>query len=575
MRYASSARHWIILTAVLGLIQAAAVIGQSFAISGIISPVISHHAHLADVKNIFIALAAIGVVRVVLVALRTTQAHKSAHSAIIQLRQRLLSHAAKLGPRWMAAKGADTATLASRGLDDLTPYFVDYLPQLMLAVTVTPLTLLVMLLLDWISAIVALITIPLIPVFMILIGRLTQTFSDKRLATMQRQGRQLLDLIAGLPTLKALGREKGPEREIDSIGKVFVSSSMATLRVAFLSGAVLEFISVLSVALVAVEVGMRLVYGNIDLFTGLTIIMLAPEVYQPIREVGKQFHASANGVAAANAVFDVLDTPIPSEGTAEVPDLSRTPVVFDDLWVAARGAWAPAGISGEVPPGSLTVLAGPSGVGKTTALMVALGRLSADRGRVTCGGIDVAEFPREEWWRQIAWLPQSPVILPGTLRENVTWSAPSVTDEALEQAARATGFDEVVAQAADGWDTPIGQGGVGLSVGQRQRLALTRVLLSAEPLVVLDEPTAHLDATLEQHVLHAIDALIGQGRTVLAIAHRPALSARASHVITVESRPFTPEEAEEFTPQVPQAAEAEEAYMPALLDTLEAEVTYQ
>ncbi|WP_223875411.1 thiol reductant ABC exporter subunit CydD [Nanchangia anserum] len=572
MHYASAARTWIVLTAVLGIVQAGAIIAQSITISSVISPVIADGAGLSDVVGGLWMLAEIGVVRVLLTLIRQTQAHKAAQAATRQLRRRLLSHASRLGPRWMAAKGADTATLATRGLDDLEPYFVDYLPQLMLAVTVTPLALVVMVVLDWISALVAVITIPLIPLFMILIGRLTQTYSDRRLAAMQRQGRQLLDLIAGLPTLKALGREKGPEREITSIGRVYVSTTMATLRIAFLSGAVLEFIATLSVALVAVEVGMRLVYGMIDLHTGLILIMLAPEVYQPIREVGKQFHASANGVAAANATFDVLDTEVSvPEGSRPLP-AGDAEIVFDDVWVAARGAWAPAGLSGRVPRGSLCVLAGESGAGKTTALMVALARLAPDRGAVRVGGIDVRDIDRTAWYSQVTWLPQSPVIFPGSLRDNV---APEGADgSGLAAAAHASGFDEVVAERAEGWESPVGAGGVGLSVGQRQRLALTRVILSDEPIVVLDEPTAHLDATLETHVLAAIDELLAQGRTVIAIAHRPALIARADVVLHVHSQPFTAEESRHHADQGVEPASASDIELPTLLGEFATEVRY-
>lgn len=572
MRYAAPARRWIILTVVLGLAQTVVVIAQAFTISAVISPVIADSATLTEVSGGLAVLAVIALIRAGLAYVRHTQAHKAAQQAIITLRRRLLTHVTRLGPRWLARKGADQATLATRGLDDLEPYFIDYLPQLMLAVTVTPLTLAVMLVLDWISAIVALITIPLIPIFMILIGRLTQTYSDQRLQAMQRQGRHLLDLIAGLPTLKALGREHGPERAIAAIGKVYVSTTMATLRIAFLSGAVLEFLSILSVALVAVEVGMRLVYGHIGLQVGLIIIMLAPEVYQPIREVGKQFHASANGVAAANAVFDVLDTPPAiGDGTQPVPETGTEALAFEDLWVAARGGWAPAGLTGAVPTGKLTVVTGPSGAGKTTALMCALARLAPSKGAVTVGGIDVRDLDRTNWYARVAWLPQTPVIMPGTLRANVS---PTATEDALARAAAATGFAEVVAQASAGWDTPIGEGGVGLSVGQRQRLALTRVLLGDDQIVFLDEPTAHLDAMLETHVISAIEAILAQGRTVVAIAHRPALIARADVTLAVPTRPFTPAEAERWVPDEPVVADAGETELPALLGELAHEVRY-
>lgn len=569
-RYAKAARRWIILTACLGLAQAAAIIGQSFAISGAISPVITRHAGLSAVAPALVALAAIGLVRCLLTYTRARLAHRSARNAIAELRQQVVDHARSLGPRWIGVKGADTATLATRGLDDIEPYFVDYLPQLMLAATVTPLSLTVILFLDWISALVAVITIPLIPVFMILIGRLTQAFADRRLATMQRQGRQLLDLIAGLPTLSALGRTKGPEREITRVGRHFVDATMSTLRVAFLSGAVLEFISVLSVALVAVEVGMRLVYGHIDLFTGLVIIMLAPDVYAPIREVGKHFHASSNGVAAANAAFEILETPRPPSGNAPVPG-TRLPLVLDEVSVPARGTWAPYRLSGRIEPGRLTVLAGPSGAGKTTILNVIMRRLQPSHGRVLLGETNIETLDERQWWSQLSWLPQRPVILPGTLRQAIGVDA---SEAKLEHAAKTAGFLEVVRQAPDGWETTIGSGGIGLSVGQRQRLALTRLLLEESPYVFLDEPTAHLDHDLERHVLDTIEALKRQGRTIVAIAHRPSLIAAADAVLTVESRPMDANERQQWanSNDVPAATPAPSE--PGLLDLLDDEVTY-
>lgn len=571
MTYASAARTWIILSASLGLIEAVAIIVQTFFIAATISPVITHGKTIIDVYDTLIGLIVIVCVRALISWLRTSQAHKAAQAAIIQLRHKVLDHAKHLGPRWLAHRGADTATLVTRGLNDLEPYFVDYLPQLMLAVTVTPLALAVMVWEDWISALVAVITIPLIPIFMILIGKLTQDFSERRLATMQRLGRQLLDLIAGLTTLKALGRERGPENEIRKLGRSYTSTTMATLRVAFLSGAVLELIGTISVALVAVEVGMRMVYGHVDLQTGLIAIMLAPEVYRPIRDVGKQFHASTNGVAAANAVFAILEEDIPTPGHIPAPDLSRHALQFSHVSVAARGAWAPADLSATITPGTLCALVGPSGAGKTTALMVALKQLRADRGQLTCNGIDINDIEESSWWDQIAWLPQHPTILPGTIRSNVIGDL-DINDDNLAHAASDTGFDEVIALAKNGWDTLIGQGGEGLSVGQRQRLALTRILLGSQPLIIMDEPTAHLDATLEGHVLSAIDRLRSQGRTVVVIAHREALMARADQRIHVSTRPFTAAEAEEFDEREIEGAHASgEVEVPRLLEALDNE----
>ncbi len=552
LTYARSARRYILTTAVLGILTAVLVIAQAFLISRAVSPVVAGTAGLSDVAGLIAALLGVVVLRGLTVALREAWGRRAAEGAIRELRAALVEKSERLGPRWRARHGADTATLITRGLDDLEPYFVTFLPQLVLVLTVTPLTLATILVQDFWSALVALLAIPLIPIFMILIGRFTQESSDKKLLAMERLGSQLLDLMAGLPTLKALGREQGPVAHLRRLGRANTRTTMATLRVAFLSGAVLEFLTTLSVALVAVEVGMRLVYGNVALATGLVVIMLAPEVFEPLRQVGAQFHASANGVAAAAAAFDILEAEEPSPGARPAPDPADSDLVLDDLWVAARGTWAPAGLTATLAPGTVTALRGASGAGKTTTAMVLLGLEPATRGRVLVrphGGadaVDLADIDPASWWAGATWVPQTPTLVPGTLRENMP---PGAAGPALDEAARATGFDAVVEALPGGWDAPIGQGGVGLSVGQRQRLALTRALLDDSALVVLDEPTAHLDAVSEATVVAALRRLRDQGRTVVVIAHRAAVVAAADQVVDVAPRPATAEE-EERWPQL-------------------------
>ena len=560
MRYARSARRYIAATAVTGMVTAVLVVAQAFLISGAVSRVTSEGASPTSVRGLVMALGAVVVARALVVLLQETHAHRSATGTIVELRRLVLEHAAQLGPRWQALHGAETATLVTRGLDDLEPYFTRYLPQLVLAATVTPATVLVLITQDWPAAVAVVCTLPLIPIFMILIGRMTQSVSQERLETMRVLGDQVLDLISGLPTLKALGRERGPAERVRSLGGAYRRTTMSTLRIAFLSGAVLEFITTLSVAIIAVEVGFRLVAGRMDLFTGLLVLMVAPDVYQPLRQVGFQFHASANGVAAAESVFEVLETPVPKRGTLPAPDLRTAGIELDAVSVAARGTWAPAGLSATIRPGGLVALIGQSGAGKTTATQILLGLMPADRGHVRIvpdsghapqgGAVDLSEIDPATWWEQIVWVPQRPTITPGTVLDNVAPGASvgdGVPDE-LAEAARATGFDEVVTTLPQGWETTVGSGGAGLSVGQRQRLALTRALYSTAPLVVMDEPTAHLDAASEAHVLTAVRALHASGRTVVVIAHRPALIALAEQAVVVESRPMQVEPAEPVEP---------------------------
>ena len=569
MRYARSARRYIAATAVTGMVTAVLVVAQAFLISGAVSRVTSEGASPTSARGLVMALGAVVVARALVVLLQEAHAHRSATGTIVELRRLVLEHAARLGPRWQALHSAETATLVTRGLDDLEPYFTRYLPQLVLAATVTPATVLVLIAQDWPAAVAVVCTLPLIPIFMILIGRMTQSVSQERLETMRVLGDQVLDLISGLPTLKALGRERGPAERVRSLGGAYRRTTMSTLRIAFLSGAVLEFITTLSVAIIAVEIGFRLVAGRLDLFTGLLVLMVAPEVYQPLRQVGFQFHASANGVAAAESVFEVLETPVPKRGTLPAPDLRTAGIELNAVSVAARGTWAPAGLSATIRPGGLVALIGQSGAGKTTATQILLGLMPADRGHVRIvpdsghapqgGAVDLSEIDPATWWEQIAWVPQRPTITPGTVLDNVAPGASvgdGVPDE-LAEAARATGFDEVVATLPQGWETTVGSGGAGLSVGQRQRLALTRALYSTAPLVVMDEPTAHLDAASEAHVLTAVRALHASGRTVVVIAHRPALIALAEQAVVVESRPMQPEQAEPAEPVEPAALREE------------------
>ena len=541
LRYARSARGPIAATAALGTLIALAVIAQALLISRAAAPVIEGRSGLDEVLGVIALLALIVLLRGLLTAARDAVAQHGADRAIRDLRSEVLTAAEELGPRWRALHAAETATLLTRGLDDLGPYFVKFLPQLVLTVTATPLALAVMLLLDPWSGVIALVVIPLIPIFMILIGRFTQDASAAKLRAMEQLSAQLLDLMAGLPTLRGLGRAEGPRRHLRSLGTENTRTTMATLRIAFLSGAVLEFLATISVALVAVEVGMRLVYGNISLGTGLAVIMLAPEVFEPLRQVGAQFHASANGVAAARAAFEIIEDERPAAptGAAPAPDAAHCTIELEGLSVAARGAWAPAELSARIEPGRLTVLAGRSGAGKTTTVLTILGLLPPTKGRVLLARpdgapLDLGDIELASWWAQISWVPQAPTIIPGTILENFGLDRPS---RALLDAAARTGFLEVVDSLDRGWDSPIGVGGSGLSVGQRQRLALTRALVDDAPLVVLDEPTAHLDAVSEEEITRALLALKGQGKTVLVIAHRRALISLADTVIEVEARP--------------------------------------
>ncbi|NTW39515.1 MAG: thiol reductant ABC exporter subunit CydD [Cellulomonadaceae bacterium] len=544
LRRARSARRYVLLTAGLGALTAALVVAQALLLAAAVAPVVTRTADWPDVAGAVGRLAVVVVLRVLVTGLQERYAHRSATRAVAELREQVVAHAVALGPRWLASNPG-VSTLATRGLNDLEPYFVRYLPQLLLAVTVTPGALAVVLGLDWVAALTIIVTLPLVPVFMILIGRLTQRFSDRRLVVMTHLGHQVLDLLADLPTLRALGREKGPAARVRELGDAHRQATMGTLRVAFLSGMVLELLTTLSVALVAVGVGLRLVDGGLDLQTGLAVLVLAPEVYLPLRQVGAHFHASADGVAAAQAAFDVLERPLPARGSTAAPDLATTTVRLVGVSVAApdRASLAPARLDLEIRPGRVVALAGANGAGKSTAVAVLLGLLEPDAGYVLLeqpghAPVPLADVDPASWWDQLSWVPQRAVLEPATVRETVSHGR-GVPEPVLDAAARLTGLDAVLETVPGGWDGRIGQGGVGLSLGQRQRLALTRALVAPSALVVLDEPTAHLDADGEAVVIAAVEALRAEGRTVLLVAHRPSLLRIADDVVTVTSAPVT------------------------------------
>ncbi|MFI9410416.1 ATP-binding cassette domain-containing protein [Nocardia gamkensis] len=708
-RYARSARGYLALSVALSLIVTAAIVVAALLIGRVLAGVVTDPGSRTlgawTVELVVLALVIAG--RVLATWSQSRLAHRAGASVVAELEGAVLAAGARLSPRELDTRRTELAVVVGTGLAGLRGYLVGYVPALLLAVLVPPIVLAVIAAHDPASGVIAVVTLPLIPIFMILIGLLTQGRAEATLAATTRLSDQLLDLFAGMPTLRALGRETGHaesgpdaaahtmQHRVRDLGDALRQRTMRALRMAFLSSMVLEMLATLSVALIAVSIGLRLVFGEMSLYSGLVVLVLAPEVYLPLRVVGERFHAAQDGMAAADKAFAILEStpaahvdgghvtapalgddplaslpghgvegatapdpggepiasapgpgvqrlsatepgdeptgwlpghrvvgaaaqdrdgePIPSaaghgaegasatdsgeepiewapghgvrgaaaidpgdEPTAWVPDRAgvgavaepvggdasddrralREPVRRDssagpgtvelrDLSVRARDGYAPAGLSAVFRPGCLTVLAGPNGSGKSTAVQAILGLIAPDRGVVTVDGVDIRELDPDRWWARVAWLPQRPVLIPGTLRDNLELLGARTADRAargparvigeLEAACLATGFDAVLADLPDGWNTVVGPGGVGLSLGQRQRLALTRVLATDRPILLLDEPTAHLDAAAEAAVLAALQLRARAGATVVVIGHRPTVLAAADHVVQVRA----------------------------------------
>ena len=452
------------------------------------------------------------------------------------LRRQVLGRAVELGPRWASeARSGELVLLATRGLDALDGYFARYLPQLVLAVIVPVAVVLCLATADLVAALTVALTVPLIPVFMVLVGRMSETRRRRRWDALSRLAHRFLDVVAGLPTLRAFGRADAQVAILRRATDAYRVETMGTLRVAFLSALVLELLATISVALVAVGVGLRLVDGGLDLATGLFAIVLAPEAYLPLRRVGAEFHASEEGITAARRAFAVLDAPGPPTGDgADVPDLAGGRLVVESVSVVqpGRDAAAPASASLEVRAGEIVAVVGASGAGKSTLLAVILGFVAPDAGRVSIAGadgsaVDVATLDGDAWRRRVGWVPQAPFLFEGTVADNVRLAAPGAGDDAVAEALAAVGLGDLDP------GTVLGERGAGLSSGQRRRVGVARALLRAAPILLLDEPTAGLDDAAEAAVLRAVRAAADAGAAVLLVAHRPAAAAMADRVVEV------------------------------------------
>ncbi|GGR81513.1 ABC transporter [Streptomyces aureoverticillatus] len=534
-RYARATRFFLAAVVVLGLAGAGLVVAQAMLIAEIVVGGFQHDFAVDDLGTPLVLLAVVAVGRAAVAWLTELAAHRASAAVKSELRGRLLERAGALGPGWLTGQRTGSLiTLATRGVDALDDYFSRYLPQLGLAVVVPAAVLLRVVTEDWVSAAIIVGTLPLIPIFMMLIGWATQARMDRQWQLLSRLSGHFLDVVAGLPTLKVFGRAKAQAESIRKITGEYRRATMRTLRIAFLSSFALELLATISVALVAVTIGMRLVHGDMELYDGLVILILAPEAYLPLRQVGARYHAAAEGLAAAEEIFAVLEAPVPAGGSAGVPGGGAVGVAVEGVTVRypGREADAVSGVSFAVEPGETVALVGPSGSGKSTLLNVLLGFVPPTEGRVLVGGAELAEVSLERWRERVAWVPQRPHLFAGTIAENVRLARPGADDAAVVDALRAAGAWDFVAGLPRGVETVLGEDGVGLSAGQRQRVALARAFLADRPVVLLDEPTAALDGETEAGVVEAVRRL-AVGRTVVLVVHRPALLAVADRVVRV------------------------------------------
>jgi ATP-binding cassette, subfamily C, bacterial CydD len=545
LRHARAARSYLVVAVLLGLAATGLILAQA--------TLLAHALATAARGTGAKALAATLVLLLGVVLARGAAAYGGEAAALraaarvkSQLRRKLTGHCLRLGPDWAdGQQPGQIAALATRGLDGLDPYFARYLPQLVLSVLVPVAVLVTVTVTDWISGLVIAITLPLIPLFAALVGLHTKAQTRRQWRLLAQLSGHFLDVVQGLPTLKAFGRAKAQEQVIATVTEQHRSAAMATLRVAFLSALVLELSAALATALVAVETGLRLLYGHMPYQAALLVLLLTPEAYLPLRAVAVQFHASAEGSAAAESVFKILDTPLPSQAgktvarpaglAASVPDLRSATISLAQVTKAypGRGHPALAQLSLTINPGDLIMLTGPSGAGKTTLLRLLLRIIDPTSGIICADGTDLCAVPVDSWRAQIAWVPQHPHLFPGSVADNIALGQPHAARAAIEDAARLAGAAAFIESLPRGYDTALGERAARLSSGQRQQLALARAFLRDAPLLLLDEPTAHLAPAAAAAIGDVIAGPLG-GRTVIVATHRFSGIAGASQVIRLD-----------------------------------------
>ncbi|HWG09892.1 MAG TPA: thiol reductant ABC exporter subunit CydD [Rhodanobacteraceae bacterium] len=518
--------------------QAIVAVAQAWLLAGILDASLFRHSPLSQLWREWLALLLLAPARWTLNFLARRSACDAALDLVVRLRTRLLARAQALGPLGLRhIASGDMLTKLVDGIDTLLPYFARYLPQAATAAIVPLLLALFVFPADWISGLVLLLTAPLIPLFMVLAGSAAQRASRNRFAQLSRLGAAFVDALGGLVTLRQLDAAGRAADRLAEDGEQYRKLTMQVLRIAFLSALVLEFFATVSIAIVAVLIGFRLLWHELAFREGLFVLLLAPEFYFPLRALGALRHARMDALASAESLAK-LDgakdaATIAAVGTRNVT--TAAPVIrFESVTFAHHGREAALrDCTLRLVPNRVTALVGNSGAGKSTLLDLLLGFARPDAGHILADDIDLAELDSARWRAGIAWMPQRPHVFEGSVRENLLLASPCAGESALQRAAATSGLDKVIARMPQGWATRLGEQGLGLSGGELQRLALARAFLREEARVLLlDEPTSHLDAESAEAIEAALRAQSIM-RTVLLVAHRLETARSADHVIVL------------------------------------------
>ncbi len=526
------------LAVALGLLSGWLLILQAGCLARVVSGVIFDQQKLGDVMFWLWALLAIFIVRAVLAWASERAAHDAAQRVKLTLRQRLYEKLRRLGPAWLnEQRTGELVNTLSDGVEALEAYYARFLPAIALMALV-PLSILVFVFpIDWISGLVMLGTAPLIPLFMILIGKGAERRNQRQWRQLAQMSAHFLDTLQGLTTLKLFNASRREAQMIARISDDYRRSTLSVLRIAFLSSFALEFFATVSIAIVAVLIGFRLFWGELDFLYGFFVLLLAPEFYLPLRNMGTHYHARMAAIGAAEGMLALLDTPAPGDAEEEqTPLLISGPIGLDLSgvgFVYPDGRRALHGLDLHISPGERIAIVGPSGAGKSTLLNLLLGFHSPGEGRILLNGQPLAALDPADWRRCVAWLPQRAHLFHGTLADNIRLARPDASLAQVEQAAQLAHAHDFIRRLPQGYDTLVGEGGQGLSGGQIQRIALARAFLKDAPLVILDEATAHLDLESERLIRQAIDRL-AEGRTLIMVAHRLATVQQMPRILVLD-----------------------------------------
>ncbi len=534
-------RHYLAIAVAVGIGSTICVVIQAALLGLIIEHVVVGHGGLREAEPLIEGLAGAFAGRALLLWLGELAAHRTSALVTSTLRRQLLVATIARGPSWLTGERTGELTAsATQGIDALDTYFARYLPTAVLAGLAPVLLLAWIGWSDWTSFLILGATFSAVPIFMILLGMEAKRHATEQWAQLSGLAATFYDLLQGMATLRSFGRARSGRRTLERANEESRASSMNTLRVAFLSSLALEMLASVGTALVALFLGLRLLNGSVSLGTALAVLVLAPEVYLPLRRAGAEFHASAEGQAAAERILDILDEDEPADATVEqsvactVPDLSSHSIALSQMYVRYPGRTTPVldGVNLVIAPGEHLAVTGESGSGKSTLLSLLLGFVDVQRGSFRVGGIEVGTLSGRDWRQQIAWVPQHPYLLRGSIADNLLVGDPDAKPQALLRACALSGLSELIERLPKGIETSVGEGGLTLSAGERQRIALGRAVLRDAPLVLLDEPTAHLDANRESSLQERLSPWLEE-RTVVMAAHRSGLLSRVDRTLTL------------------------------------------